>query len=190
MPAGQGAVEDRQPGEGEPGPKPPEDATDDRVRKIECRYDQADADGAQKREGQACGVPWFPGQQWFQECREDGIARVGQEADGHGGDLNGPEEHRPVGRQHQAAHGEQRQVAPRSDTERDPSQGHDGGQGEAGEGDTAEDDQDGRQRQPLREQPGDAEQKDGQVDLGEATGPRRHGAIISFFLLFSRFVLR
>jgi hypothetical protein len=73
-----------------------------------------------------------------------------------------------MGGQDEAAQGQKDEIAPGRNAERPAAEGHDRGQGQAGENDAAEDDQNGREGQPFPEQPGEAEEKDGQMDLGEA----------------------
>ncbi len=87
-----------------------------------------------------------------------------------------------MGGQDHAAKSEQKDIAPCGHAKGGPPQGHDGGQGQAGEKDPAEDDRDRGPGEPFSEQAGEAEEEDGQVDLGEAAGARRHGVIIFLFL--------
>jgi hypothetical protein len=87
-----------------------------------------------------------------------------------------------MGGQNEAANGEEDEIAPRRNAERSAPEGHDRGQGQAREDNAAENDQNGGEGQPFPEQPGEAEEEYGQMDLGEASRARRHGVIIFLFL--------
>ena len=183
VPGREPAVENGQERERQAGAEPPEHPAKDRIGGIEARNDERDPGDADQGIDEALRLPSLPGHQRLEEGGEDREARVGQQADGDGGDLDGLEEHRPVGGQDQAAEGEQKHVAPPRDAEGGPPpRGHDGGQGQAGEQDPTEDDGDGGPGEPFSEQTGKAEEKDGEVDLGEAAGARRHAVIIFLFL--------
>ncbi len=128
----------------------------------------------------------------LEKGRENRKARVGQEADGDGRDLDGLEEHRPVGGQDEAADGEEDEIAGRGE----PRNGRrpramTARQGQAGEDNAAEDEQNGGEGQPFPEQPREAEEKNGQVDLERGSRPersasRRHGRLIIQFGLSPR----
>ncbi len=87
-----------------------------------------------------------------------------------------------MGGQDEATEAEEEDVAPWRNAESTSAQGHDRGQGQAGEQDPAEDDQNGGEDEPFSEKPRKAKEKNGQVDLGETAGARRHGVIIFLFL--------
>jgi hypothetical protein len=89
-----------------------------------------------------------------------------------------------VSGQGEPADGEEEQVPARDDPERTPPEAHNREERQGSKKDPAENNDGRGEGEPFPEEPREAEQEDGQVDLKKAAGARSHGRIIFLFLEF------